>query len=61
VWSDLSVIRDAISVLATHGWQMSLDEEAESDEDAEREDPLAPVQTRTTIQTSTGSSWSGCQ
>jgi len=42
-WSDLKVIRDVISVLAT---QKSLDEEdAESDDDdTEREDPLAPVE-----------------
>jgi len=46
VWSDLKVIRDVISILATHGWQKSLDEEdAESDDDdTEREDPLAPVE-----------------
>ena len=44
-WSDLRVIRDVISVLATHGWQRSLDEEdGESDENTERMDPLAPIE-----------------
>jgi len=38
------VIRDVISILATHGWQRSLDEEdAESDDEFE-EDPLAPIE-----------------
>ena len=41
VWFDLRVIRDVISVLATQGWQKSLDEEdCESDnEDTEKMDP----------------------
>ena len=44
-WSDLRVIWDVISVLATHGWQRSLDEEdGESDENTERMDPLAPIE-----------------
>ena len=47
-WSRLKVIEDVISVLATHGWQKSIDEEnAESDDDdaeTQREDPLAPVE-----------------
>ena len=45
-WSDLRVIRDVISVLATQGWQKSLDEEdCESDnEDTEKMDPLEPIQ-----------------
>ena len=45
VWSDLRVIRYVISVVATHGWQRSLDEEdGESDENTERMDPLAPIE-----------------
>lgn len=45
-WSDLRVIRDVISVLATQGWQKSLDEEdCESDnEDTEKVDPLEPME-----------------
>ena len=45
-WSDLRVIRDVISVLATQGWQKSLDEEdCESDiDDAEKMDPLEPIE-----------------
>ena len=45
-WSDLRVIRDVISVLATQGWQKSLDEEdCESDnEDTEKVDPLESIE-----------------
>ena len=48
-WSDLKVIRDVISVLATHGWQKSIDEgdtkRDDNDAETKREDPLAPVET----------------
>ena len=45
-WSDLRIIRDVIAVLATQGWQKSLDEEdCENDnEDAEKVDPLEPME-----------------
>ena len=45
-WSDLRIIRDVIAVLATQGWQKSLDkEDCESDnEDAEKADPLEPME-----------------
>ena len=45
-WSDLRVIRDVISVLATQGWQKSLDEEdcKSDDKDIEKMDLLEPIQ-----------------
>ena len=44
-WSDLTLIRDTITVLATQGWQKCLDEECESETDLEIEkvDPLEPI------------------
>ena len=44
-WSDLTLIRDTITVLATQGWQKCLDKECESETDLEIEkvDPLEPI------------------
>jgi len=45
-WSDLKLIRDAIFVLATQGWQRSLDEddcESDADGEAGKGDPLEPI------------------
>ena len=45
-WSDLKLIRDAIFVLATQGWQRSLDEdncESEVEDEAGKADPLEPI------------------
>ena len=45
-WSDLTLIRDTITVLATQGWQKCLDEEdceSETDLETEKVDPLEPI------------------
>ena len=45
-WSDLTLIRDTITVLATQGWQKCLDEEeceSETDLEIEKVDPLEPI------------------
>ena len=46
-WSDLTLIRDIITVLATQGWQKCLDEEeceSETDVEIEKVDPLEPIE-----------------